>query len=81
MSLGELCPLEDRETYLYAKENYMVKNILKLLRGSEYDKPIKDLLLEIKFDRKLKRAALNEEIVDEEDIDLEDWDYRNFKDG
>ena len=81
MELGELCPKEDRETYLYAKESYMVKNILKLLRGSEYDKPIKDLLMEIKFDRKLKRAALNEGGVDEEDIDLEDWDYRNFKDG
>ncbi len=42
---------------------------------------IKDLLMEIKFDRKLKRAALNGDGVDEEDIDLEDWDYRNFKDG
>jgi hypothetical protein len=71
----------DRETYLYAKENYMVKNILKLVRGSEYDKPIKDSLLEAKFDRKLKRAALNEDGADEEDIDLEDRDYRNFKDG
>ena len=51
------------------------------MRESEYDKSIKDLLMEIKFDRKLKRAALNEGGVDEEDIDLEDWDYRNFKDG
>ncbi len=73
--------MEDRETYIYAKENYMVKNILKLLRGSEFDKPIKELLLEIKFDRKLQRDARNEEGADEEDVDPEDWDYRNFKDG
>jgi hypothetical protein len=81
MSLGELCPWGERETYLYAKESYMVKNILKLLRGSEFDKPIKELLLEIKFDRKLQRAARNEEGADEEDIDLEDCDYLNFKEG
>jgi hypothetical protein len=81
MALLELCPLEDKETYLYAKESYMVKNILKLLRGSEFDTPIKELLLDIKFDRKLQRATGNEEGADEEDVDREDWDYRNFKDG
>ena len=61
----------------------MVKMIMRLLAGGEFDKPIKDLLLEIKFERKIERAGrpVNEDEVDEEDIDIEDWDYRNFKEG
>jgi len=83
MDLGELCPPEDRDTYLHAQEKYMVKMIMRLLAGGEFDKPIKDLLLEIKFERKIERAGrpVNEDEVDEEDIDIEDWDYRNFKEG
>jgi hypothetical protein len=81
MALGLLCPDEDRETYLYAKENYMVKNILKLLREGEYELPITQLLNDIRVDRKLERGGQNANRDDEEDVDLEDWDYRNFKEG
>jgi hypothetical protein len=58
MDLSELCPPEDRDIYLHAQEKYMVKMIIKLLAGGEFNKPNKDLLL-----------------------DIEDWDYRNFKEG
>ena len=83
MDLSELCPPEDRDTYLHAQEKYMVKMIMRLLAGGEFDKPIKDLLLEIKFERKIERAGrpVQEDDLDEEDIDIEDWDYRNFKEG
>ncbi len=49
----------------------MIKMIMGLLAGGEFDKPIKDLLLEIKFERKIERAGrtVNEDEVDEEDID------------
>jgi hypothetical protein len=58
-------------TYLHAQEKYMIKMIMGLLAGGEFDKPIKDLLLEIKFERKIERAGrtVNEDEVDEEDID------------
>jgi hypothetical protein len=53
----------------------MVKMIMKLLTGGEFDKPIKDLLLEIKFKRtsKIERAGRppNEDDIDEEDIDID----------
>jgi hypothetical protein len=74
MVLGLLCPDEDRETYLYANESYMVKNILKLLREGEYELPITQLLNDIRVDRKLERGGQNANRDDEEDVDLEDWD-------
>jgi hypothetical protein len=74
MALGLLCPDEDRETYLYAKESYMVKNILKLLREGEYELPITQLLNDIRVDMKLARGGQNGNRDDEEDVDLEDWD-------
>jgi hypothetical protein len=49
----EMCPLENRETYQYAKESEHVTICLKHLRHSEYDQAVKELLNEIKFDRKL----------------------------
>jgi hypothetical protein len=53
------------------------------LAGGEFDKPIKDLLLEIKFERKIERAGrpFNEDDIDDEVIDIEDWDYRNLRKG
>ncbi len=74
MDLSELCLPEDRDTYLHAQEKYMVKMIMRLLARGEFDKPIKDLLLEIKFERKIERAGrpVNEDEIDEEDIDIED---------
>ncbi len=79
MDLRELCHPEDRVTFLHAQEKYMVKMITRLLAGGEFDKPIKDLLLEIKFERKIERAGrpVNEDDIDEKDIDIEDRDYRN----
>jgi hypothetical protein len=40
-------------------------------------------LLEIKFEHKIERAGkpVNKDDPDEEDIDIGDWDYRNFKKG
>jgi hypothetical protein len=41
MDLKALCPPEDQVTYLHAQEKHMVKMIMKLLAGGEFDKPIK----------------------------------------
>ncbi len=40
-------------------------------------------MLEIKFEHKIERAGkpVNKDDPDEEDIDIGDWDYRNFKEG
>ena len=78
--LVEMCSAENRESYTYAKESELVKICLKHLRHTEYDNAIKELLNEIKFDRKLERAVAGDN-VDEEDANEEDWEYRNYKDG
>jgi hypothetical protein len=75
-----LCPEENKETYKYAKESELVKICLKHLRHTEYDQTIKELLNDIKFDRKLARAMAGGNVEDAEDDNLEDWEYRNYKD-
>ena len=78
--LVQMCPAENRDSYQYGKESELVKICLKHLRHSEFDQSIKELLNEIKFDRKLKRA-IDGEGADDEDANIEDWEYRNYKDG
>jgi hypothetical protein len=78
--LVEMCPAENRESYSYAKESELVKICLKHLKHTEYDNAIKELLNEIKFDRKLARAVGGDD-GDEDDANEEDWEYRNYKDG
>jgi hypothetical protein len=58
MDLSELCPPEDRVAYLHAQEKYTVKMIMRLLTGGEFDKPIKDLSLELKSLREHKLELL-----------------------
>ena len=58
MDSSELCPPEDRVAYLHAQEKYVVKMIMRLLAGGEFDKPIKDLLLELKSLREHKLGLL-----------------------
>ncbi len=52
-----LCPEENRGTYQYAKETELVKICLMHLRHTEYDLSIKELLNDIKYDRKLAMMA------------------------
>jgi hypothetical protein len=75
-----LCPEENKATYKYAKESELVKICLKHLKHTEYDATIKELLNDIKFDRKLARAMAGGNAEDAEDDNLEDWEYRNYKD-
>jgi hypothetical protein len=75
-----LCPEENKDTYKYAKESELVKICLKHLKHTEYDQTIKELLNDIKFDRKLARAMAGGNVEDAEDDILEDWEYRNYKD-
>ena len=75
-----LCPEENKANYKYAKESELVKICLKHLRHTEYDQTIKELLNDIKFDRKLARAMAGGNVEDAEDDNLEDWEYRNYKD-
>ena len=77
----QMCPAENRATYQYAKESELVKICLKHLRHTEYDQAIKELLNEIKFDRKLARAIAGDNGGDDEEANVEDWEYRNYKDG
>ena len=77
----QMCPAENRATYQYGKESELVKICLKHLRHSEFDQAIKELLNEIKFDRKLARAVRGDGGGDDEDANIEDWEYRNYKDG
>ncbi len=52
-----------------------------MLRNQNWLKSaIKELLNEIKFDRKLARAVGGDD-EDEDDPNEEDWEYRNYKDG
>ena len=78
--LVQMCPAENRVSYQYGKESELVKICLKHLRHSEFDQSIKELLNEIKFDRKLQRAIAGDGAEDE-DANIEDWEYRNYKDG
>jgi hypothetical protein len=78
--LVQMCPTENRATYQYSKESELVKICLKHLRHTEYDPAIKELLNEIKFDRKLARAV-GDGRVDDDEANVEDWEYRNYKDG
>ena len=75
-----MCPTENRATYQYSKESELVKICLKHLGHTEYDPAIKELLNEIKFDRKLARAV-GDGRVDDDEANVEDWEYRNYKDG
>ena len=63
----------------------MVKIILKHLRGTAYEAPVQTLLGEIKTRRMINNVRHNAEIgetdFDDEEHDIEDWNYRNFKDG
>ncbi len=77
----QMCPVENRGTYQYAKESELVKICLKHLRHTEYDQAIKELLNDIKFDRKLARAIGGDGGADDEEANVEDWEYRNYKDG
>jgi hypothetical protein len=78
--LLQLCPEENKATYQYAKESELVKICLKHLRHTEYDQTIKELLNDIKFDRKLARAMAGGNAEDMDDANMEDWEYRNYKD-
>ena len=83
VKLKEMCPEIDRATYEYGKESTLVKIIMKHLQHTEYARPMKDLLLEIKLQRQLVRAVKNGDDDDgnRSDEDIEDWEYRNYKDG
>jgi hypothetical protein len=59
----------------------VVKICLKHLRHTEFDLSIKELLNEIKFDRKLARTVGGDGGADDDDANMEDWEYRNYKDG
>ena len=78
--LAQMCPPENRDTYQYSKESELVKICLKHLRHTEYDQAIKELLNEIKFDRKLARAV-GDGRIDDDEAKVEEWEYRNYKDG
>jgi hypothetical protein len=58
----------------------IVEICLKHLRHSEFDQAIKELLNEIKFDRKLERAIASDG-ADGDKANVEDWEYRNYMDG
>ena len=68
----QMCPVENRATYQYAKESELVKICLKHLRHTEYDQAIKELLNEIKFDRKLARAVGGDGGPDDDEANVED---------
>ena len=78
--LALLCPEENKANYKYAKESELVKICLKHLKHTEYDQTVKELLIDVKFDRKLARAMAGGNVEDAEDDNLEDWEYRNYKD-
>ncbi len=78
--LIQLCPEENRVNYQHAKECGLVKVCLLNLRHSEYDMAAKELLIDIKSDRKLARVAAGEDAVDLDEANLEDWEFRNYKD-
>ncbi len=72
MDLSELCPPEDQVAYLHAQEKYMVKMIMRLLAGGEFDKSIKDLLLELKSLRGHKMGLLGRRQRDMTEIEESD---------
>ncbi len=78
--LVQMCPAENRAEYKYGKESELVKICIKPLKPTEYDVAVRELLNDIKFDRKLVRAVSGDEGNDEE-FNVEDWEHRNYKDG
>ena len=84
MALRKMCPIENRDTYEYGQEKTLVKIIMKHLQSTEYKLPLKELMLEMKMERMVDRKArlgvnaTREELEAEADVD--DWEYRNYKD-
>ena len=82
MALRKMCPAENRDTYEYGKEKTLVKIIMKHIQVTEYKHPLKELMLEMKLERMVNRranAGANQAVVDD-DADVDDWEYRNYKD-
>ena len=82
IELTRMCPVEDRSTYEYAKERTMVKVIMKHIQQTEYARPLKELLQEMKVERMVKRKIEGGgEQGDVDEIDIDDWEHRNYKDS
>ena len=82
IELTRMCPVEDRSTYEHAKERTMVKVIMKHIQQTEYARPLKELLQEMKVERMVKRKIEGGgEQGDVDEIDIDDWEHRNYKDS
>ncbi len=81
IELTQMCPVDNRDEYEYAKEKTLVKLVMKHIQGTEYAKTLKDLLQEMKVERMVKRRIDNGGNLNESDeVDIDDWEHRNYKD-
>jgi hypothetical protein len=77
IELTQMCPVDNRCEYEYAKEKTLVKMVMKHIQSTEYAKTLKDLLQEMKVERIVKRTIDNGGNLDESDeVDIDDWEHR-----
>jgi hypothetical protein len=81
VQLTLMCPVEHRAEYEYAKESYLVKMVAKHITNTEYYPAYEQLLQKIEVTRIAKRVAGNGNLLESEDVDREDWEQQNYKDG
>ena len=81
IELTQMCPVDNRGEYEYAKEKTLVKMVMKHIQNTEYAKTLTVLLQEMKVERMVKRRFDNGGNLDESDeVDIDDWEHRNYKD-
>jgi hypothetical protein len=81
IELTQMCPVDNRGEYEYAKEKTLVKMVMKHIQITEYAKTLTVLLQEMKVERMVKRRFENGGNLDESDeVDIDDWEHRNYKD-
>ncbi len=60
----------------------MVKVIMKHIQQTEYVRPLKELLQEMKVERMVKRKIEGGgDQGDVDEVDIDDWEHRNYKDS
>ncbi len=59
IELTQMCPVDNRGEYEYAKEKTLIKMVMKHIQGTEYVKTLKDLFQEMKVERMVKRRIDN----------------------
>ena len=87
--LYKLCPIDKRTEYEYGKETTLVKIVLDNLYGTEWEKPCKDLVRDVRLQLQIKSCMPVQDargdwkpgdgnVDGDPTANFDDWDIRNF---